>query len=92
MAKHLFSVYHKVVNKLDDSGNLSHQTTLDVDKMRESEFPLVENLRVQIKISKIVDKEIKTTYIQFDATDTNIKLALSDMYLVVEEFLLQEPK
>jgi hypothetical protein len=90
MVKHLFQIYHKVVNELDKGGNLRTQFTIDVDKMRESEVPLMESLRCQLKISKIIDKEIKTTYITFDATDPNIKLALSDMYLVIEEFMLQE--
>lgn len=91
MAKHLFSVFHQVVNKLDERGNLKNQTIIDVDKMRESEFPLVEQLRCTFKVIKVVEKEIKTTYITFDASDTDIKIALSDMYAVIEQFLMSEP-
>lgn len=92
MAKHMFSVYHKVVNALDDEGNLKSQIMIDVDKMRESEFPLIEQLRSTIKVTKIINKEIKISYITFDADNNDIKSALSDMYLIIEEFLLRGGK
>lgn len=90
MVKHLFSLYHQVVNKMDAKGVLQYQFTIDVDKLMISEYPRIEELRTQLKITKIIEKEIKTTYIQFPALDENIKVALSDMYTIVEEFKLRE--
>jgi hypothetical protein len=90
MVKHISSVYHNVVKKNDEAGNLQHQTIIDVDRLRDSDFLISDELRIQIKIAKIVDGEFKMTYIQFDGLDDNVKQALSDMYFVIDEFMLKE--
>jgi hypothetical protein len=97
MVKRSIPIYHKVINELDDNGQLKNQITLDVDKWNNSHFPgyragtpIKEGLRCQIKILKIDGVNTRETYIRFDANNQELKLALSDMYLIVEEFMLKE--
>jgi hypothetical protein len=89
MVKHISSVYHNVVKKNDEAGNLN-QTIIDVDLLRDNNSLISDELRIQLKIAKIVDGEFKMTYIQFDGLDNDIKEALSDMYLTIDEFMLKE--
>lgn len=97
MPKRSIPIYHKVINELDDKGLLKNQITLDVDKWNNTLFesyikgtPEKEGLRVQFKILKIDGVNTKQTYIRFDALNEDIKNALNEMYLVVQEFMLTE--
>lgn len=97
MVKRSTPIYHRVLNELDERGVLKSQITIDCDKWNNTLFesykvgtPKREGLRVQIKILKIDGVNTKESYIRFDALNYELKESLSEMYNIVDKFMLTE--